>query len=202
MLVVGAGVTGLTAAAVAAQRQPRVTVIDAVRPGALTSGHSTGDVQADGDGYEVETSRGSIRAGTVIIATGTPFLNRGMHFARLTASRSFVAALRCDTVPLRGMYLSVGDDTESLRPAHVDRTSYLIVAGANHAVGRDDSTAARVAALHDWTRIQFPGLRLTHSWAAQDYESLDSAPEIGAIEKGEDGILVATGFAKWASQRA
>ena len=65
------------------------------------------DVQSDGDGYEVETSHGSIRANTVIIATGTPFLNRGMHFARLKASRSFVAALRSDTVPLRGMYLSV-----------------------------------------------------------------------------------------------
>ena len=44
VLVVGAGVTGLTAAAVAAQHHPRVTVIDAVRPGALTSGHSTGKV--------------------------------------------------------------------------------------------------------------------------------------------------------------
>ena len=133
----------------------------------------------------------------MIIATGTPFLNRGMHFARLKASRSFVAALRSDTVPLRGMYLSVGDDTKSLRPARVDGVDYLIVAGGNHAVGRDDSTASRVAALHDWARIQFPGLPLTHSWAAQDYESLDSAPEIGPIKKGEDGILVATGFAKW-----
>ncbi len=326
VLVVGAGVTGLTAASVAAQHHARVMVIDAIRPGALTSGHSTGKVtllqgvrlstirerssaevtaayveanrvgaeyirelsashpdyetapaysyatdddgvdaleaerilaneldipvvtattpelpfevraavrldeqfmidplmlvdrllsrarqrgvhvvsnclaqavRSDGDGYEVETSLGSIRAGTVIAATGTPFLNRGMHFARLKASRSFVAALRSDTVPLRGMYLSVGDDTKSLRPARVDGTDYLIVAGGNHTVGREDSTAARVAALHDWARTQFPGLRLTHSWAAQDYESLDSAPEIGPIRHGEAGILVATGFAKW-----
>lgn len=326
VLVVGAGVTGLTAAAVAAQHHARVTVIEAIRPGALTSGHSTGkvtllqgvrlstirerssvevaaayveanrvgaeyirelsashpdyetgpaysyatdddgadsleaerilandlgipvvtsttpelpfeiraairldeqfmidpmmlvdrllsrarqrgvqvvgdcvarDVQSNGDGYEVETSRGTIRASTVIIATGTPFLNRGMHFARLKASRSFVAALRSDTIPLRGMYLSVGDDTKSLRPARVDGAEYLIVAGGNHTVGREDSTAARVEALHDWARTQFPGLRLTHSWAAQDYESLDSAPEVGPITKREDGILVATGFAKW-----
>ena len=326
MLVVGAGVTGLTAAAVAAQHHPRVVVIDALRPGALTSGHSTGkvtllqgvrlstirersslavaaayleanrigaeyirelsaaqpdyvtapaysyatdddgvdsleaertiandldvpvvtsttpelpfdvraairldeqfmidpgllvdrllsrarrrgvqvvgdclakDVQSDGAGYEVETSHGPIRANMVIIATGTPFLNRGMHFARLKASRSFVAALRSGTVPLRGMYLSVRDDTKSLRPARVDGADYLIVAGGNHIVGRDDSTTTRVAALLDWARIRFPGLRLTHTWAAQDYESLDSAPEIGPITKGEDGILVATGFAKW-----
>ena len=44
MLVVGAGVTGLTAAAVAAQHHAHVVVIDAIRPGALTSGHSTGKV--------------------------------------------------------------------------------------------------------------------------------------------------------------
>ena len=44
MLVVGAGVTGLTAATVAARHDARVTVIDALQPGALTSGHSTGKV--------------------------------------------------------------------------------------------------------------------------------------------------------------
>ena len=326
VLIVGAGVTGLTAATAAARHQAHVTLIDALKPGALTSGHSTGKVtllqgarlstirdrssaavadayveanrlgaeyirelsashpdyevapaysyatdddgvdaleaerglaneldvpvvtsstpelpfevrsairldeqfminpmmlvrrllsrarergvevvseclakavHATGDGFEIETSRGSIRAGLVIVATGTPFLNRGTHFARLRASRSFVAAFRAETIPLRGMYLSVRDDTKSLRPARVDGTDYLIVAGGNHTVGREDSTSARAAALHDWARTQFPGLQLTHSWAAQDYESLDSAPEIGPIRQGENGILVATGFGKW-----
>ncbi|MCD2440736.1 FAD-dependent oxidoreductase [Agromyces sp. SYSU K20354] len=163
----------------------------------IISGCTATAVHASDDGYDIETGLGPIRAGAVIVATGTPFLNRGMHFARLEASRSFVAAFRGETAPLRGMYLSVADDTKSLRPAHAHGADHLIVSGGHHLVGRSDSPAQRVAALHEWASAQFPGLRLTHTWAAQDYESTDAAPYVGPIHLGENGILVATGFAKW-----
>ena len=44
------------------------------------------------DSVQLETSAGRVRAETVVLATGTPIMDRGLHFAKLVPQRSFVAA--------------------------------------------------------------------------------------------------------------
>lgn len=45
-------------------------------------------------GVELAISRGTVTAGHVVLATGTPILDRGLHGARLVPSRSYATTHR------------------------------------------------------------------------------------------------------------
>lgn len=153
------------------------------------------DVRSSASGHEVETRAGVLRADALVLATGSPIIDRGLTFARTSPSRSHVAAFRTGSRRVEGMHLSVDGDTRSLRPARHGGEEYLIVAGNDDAVGQVRSTAERARQLHRWVGDRFPGATLTHQWAAQDYDSLDGAPYVGRL--GRHGPWFASGFGKW-----
>lgn len=155
----------------------------------------------------VRTSRGELRAGSVVLATATPILDRGLYFAKVEGLRSYGLAFeipdaRPGALP-DGMFISVGDSAEegsrSVRTAPHEGTELLVIGGDGHSVGRpgDRSEKERVAQLERWTEAQWPGARLTHAWSAQDYESLNMIPFVGSLPRGRGRILLATGYAKW-----
>lgn len=145
----------------------------------------------------VTTDRGTLTADHLVLATGTPVLDRGGYFAKLTPERSYVTTYRVPgAVPL-GLYLSVDSPTRSLRTVPLDGEQLLMVGGNGHVTGRSDSPAAAVADLERWTREQFPGAEVTHAWSAQDYRSINRVPFVGSLPRGGGAILVATGYGKW-----
>ncbi|PXX61671.1 glycine/D-amino acid oxidase-like deaminating enzyme [Nocardia tenerifensis] len=148
-------------------------------------------------GDEVRTEHGVIRAGTVVLATGTPILDRGGFFARLEPHRSYALAFETPGPIPHGMYLSADQPTRSLRYAPTPQGELLLVGGNGHIVGREKTTRSKVADLVDWTRKYWPGATLTHSWSAQDYSPIDGLPYVGPLVPGRDHILVATGYSKW-----
>ncbi|MBG6238061.1 glycine/D-amino acid oxidase-like deaminating enzyme/nitrite reductase/ring-hydroxylating ferredoxin subunit [Mycetocola sp. CAN_C7] len=162
-------------------------VIEGVRASELSSG----------DPCVVSTNRGEVRGGRVVVATGTPFPKRGGHFATLEPLRSYALAYRWPGKTLEGMYLSVDEPSRSIRDATRADGNYLVIGGNGHRVGTDEPTSANVDDLLDWTRLTFPDAVPTHSWSAQDYRSTDELPHFGPITRGDDRILVATGYAKW-----
>jgi glycine/D-amino acid oxidase-like deaminating enzyme/nitrite reductase/ring-hydroxylating ferredoxin subunit len=137
----------------------------------------------------------SLDADHVVLATGTPILDRGLYFAKLEPMRSYVVAFDAPdaTVP-QGMYLSAGSPSRSVRDAPGGK---LLVGGSGHQVGRTSSERAHVDELRAWTAEHFPGATETHTWSAQDYRSHDSVPYIGPLPRGGGHIFVATGFDKW-----
>lgn len=151
-------------------------------------------------GHTVQTVAGSITAESVVIATGTPFLDRGGFFARLHAQRSYAAAFSVPGEIPRDMYLSADDPSVSLRtaprPGAPDET-LLLVGGFGHDVGRTPSEAEHVGDLMRWTGQHFPSARLVARWSAQDYGSIDEMPYVGSLLPGIETVQVATGFAKW-----
>ncbi|MBV7706152.1 FAD-dependent oxidoreductase [Nocardia nova] len=153
-------------------------------------------------GDTVSTDRGDIRAGTVVLATGTPILDRGGYFARLEPHRSYAAAFRVPGVFPHDMYLSADQPTRSLRYAPHDGEDLLLVGGSGHVVGRTRSEKAHVADMYTWTRTHFPDAELTHRWSAQDYSAIDELPYAGPLLPGSDHILVASGYAKWGMTNA
>ena len=139
----------------------------------------------------------------VVLATGTPVLDRGLYFAKLEPQRSYGLAFETGrhAVP-QGMYLSAGSDTRSVRDAPVNGRTLLLVGGSGHGVGRTRSEMAHVDALREWTAAYFPGASETHQWSAQDYASHDGIPYVGRLPRGRGAIHLATGYEKWGMSNA
>jgi glycine/D-amino acid oxidase-like deaminating enzyme len=139
----------------------------------------------------------TVRARRLVLATGTPILDRGGFFARLKAQRSYCMAFAVPGDITRGMYLSVDSPSRSVRSAPAADGDTLVVGGAGHPVGREKSPSDALDELRQWTESHYPGAEQTHSWSAQDYSPADELPYVGPILPGFEGICVATGFDKW-----
>lgn len=153
------------------------------------------------DPVTVETSLGAVKAKSVVLATGTPILDRGMYFAKLKPQRSYAAALEMpgSMQAPEGMYLSVEQPTRSLRDYPVDGAGQplLLVGGSGHAVGKADSEQAHLDDLLSWAQTHFPGARPTHTWSAQDYQAINLMPFFGKLPRGHGNIFFATAYNKW-----
>jgi glycine/D-amino acid oxidase-like deaminating enzyme len=143
-----------------------------------------------------------LRSEHVVLATGTPVLDRGLYWAKLEPQRSYALAFETDATIPDGMYLSAGSDSRSVRDAPVDGRRLLLVGGSGHTVGRTRSERAHVDALRAWTSAYFPGATELHRWSAQDYASHDGIPYVGALPRGRGRIHVATGYEKWGMSNA
>ncbi|MBA4025623.1 MAG: FAD-dependent oxidoreductase [Gordonia sp.] len=145
----------------------------------------------------LHTAQGEVRAQSVVLATGTPILDRGAFFARLHPQRSYAAAFDVSEPLAEGMYLAVDKPSRSLRTTPGESGPLLLTGGAGHTVGRARSERALVDDLIDWTTKHFPTARLRARWSAQDYTPIDELPFVGQLAPGYGDIQVATGFAKW-----
>ncbi|WP_309127213.1 FAD-dependent oxidoreductase [Microbacterium sp.] len=172
------------------------------RGGTIVEGARVKDVDT-GEPSRVITSLGDVFAGTVVIATGIPVLDRGLYFAKVKPARSYAQAFRVPGVALpQGMYLSIDSPARSLRTAPVGGEQRLIVGGNGHTVGRADDTQQLVDDLENWTKRHFPGAERTHQWSAQDYESMNLVPFVGWMPRTGKHVALATGYNKWGMTNA
>ena len=172
------------------------------RDGVLVEGVRAEDVSVESR-TTVHTSAGPVTADNVILATGIPFLDRGLYFVKVTPQRSYALAFRVPGRIPRGMYLSADSPTRSLRTARNDGEELLLVGGNGHPVGRQHRPPSElVADLTSWTERHFPGAERTHVWSAQDYLSHNSVPFVGKLPRGRGRIYLATGYGKWGMTNA
>jgi glycine/D-amino acid oxidase-like deaminating enzyme/nitrite reductase/ring-hydroxylating ferredoxin subunit len=156
----------------------------------------------------VRTDLGRVTGAELVLATGTPILNRGGHFALLKPGRSYGMAFKTELLSDRhalpqGMYLSIDSPGRTLRtyPANVvehpgegegaggaedtgpaaPAPEYLIVGGNGHPVGRHAHTRGLLEDIERWTHQHFPGAEATHEWSAQDYQPAGALPYVGPI---------------------
>lgn len=176
--------------------------------GRLHQGRRVVRAHADGGvdgGPRLELADGTtLRAREVVLATGAPLLDRGLHFAQLEAQRSYALAFRTspEAPAPEGMYLSAGSDSRSVRDAPRADGSLLLVGGSGHGVGRTRSEMAHVEKLREWTREHYPGAVETHRWSAQDYAPADALPFVGRVPRGGRHLWLATGYEKWGMTNA
>jgi glycine/D-amino acid oxidase-like deaminating enzyme/nitrite reductase/ring-hydroxylating ferredoxin subunit len=162
----------------------------------VMSGTTVTNVRA-GTPCTLDTTAGEFEATDVVLATGTPFLDRGLYFAKLTATRSYALAFEAQGELPADMYLSADTPTRSVRTTGVEGRRLLLVGGNGHAVGRHPSPASLVDDLRDWTLQHFPDAVETHAWSAQDYAADNEIPFVGHLPRGRGRISIATGFDKW-----
>lgn len=154
----------------------------------------------------VETPVGPMFAEHIVIATGYPILDRGLYFTKMRAFRSYCVSFAVSGDVPSSTFISVDGSTRSIRPVSdadgPGGAARLVVGGNGHPVGRSDSEAAAVDGLVEWTRQYFPDAEETHRWSAQDYESHNQIPFVGAMPRGLGSIRFATGYAKWGLSNA
>jgi glycine/D-amino acid oxidase-like deaminating enzyme/nitrite reductase/ring-hydroxylating ferredoxin subunit len=147
---------------------------------------------------ELITPDGRVTADIVVLATGIPFLDRGLYFAKVTAQRSYALAFRGATRVPRGMYISADAPTRSLRTAMRDGEELLLVGGNGHPVGRHPMNPSElIADLTDWAQRWFEVRERTHVWSAQDYVAPGGVPFVGKLPRGGGNVYLATGYSKW-----
>jgi glycine/D-amino acid oxidase-like deaminating enzyme/nitrite reductase/ring-hydroxylating ferredoxin subunit len=147
----------------------------------------------------VRTGSGAVSAHHVVLATQLPILDRGLFFARAHPTKSYAVAAAVDEgrAP-RGMYIGVDQPTRSVRSTPADGGGrILIVGGEGHKPGAERDTRARYERLEQFMRERFELPEAEYRWSTHDYVPVDKLPYIGRLPRGDDRILVATGFAKW-----
>jgi glycine/D-amino acid oxidase-like deaminating enzyme len=154
-----------------------------------------------GHGPRVRTALGAIAAGHVVVATGLPFLDRTLLFARTEPQTSYCIGVRTSDARPDGMYLSAasGRATRSVRTApDPERPGerVLVVGGAGHKTGAAGSTAERYLELESWARQHWAVDAVPWRWSTEDFVPDDGLPFVGPSPFSK-GVLVATGYAKW-----
>ncbi|NPV08479.1 MAG: FAD-dependent oxidoreductase [Anaerolineae bacterium] len=145
----------------------------------------------------VRTDRGRIRAEHCLVATHTPFLDRGLYFARQTPRRSYVLATRLrGEVPLE-LYISVKPGFHSIRPHPTADGWLVLLGGGQHVTGRGGDTTRYYADLAEYARAHFDLESIEYRWSTQDNYTLDGAPYVGRYSPISDNLYVATGFGGW-----
>lgn len=148
----------------------------------------------------IGTTVGGLSADHVVLATATPFMDRGLYFAKTRGTRSLCVGFRLDDGAPEGLFLSVDGPTRSIRsvtPLDGPDAAQLVVGGNDHPVGREGSEQERYDDLVEWTRLYFPDAAPAMRWSAQDYQSHDLIPFVGVMPRTLGRVRFATGFAKW-----
>lgn len=164
--------------------------------GTISSGRRVTGVSTGGSCRVRLDDATTLAAGTVVLATGVPVLDRGLYFAKVEGQRSYVVAFDVPSPP-RAMLLGVGDPYRSLRDVPGADGDRLLVGGEGHVVGRTGAAAAGPQRLVEWTRRWFPEAVPVRTWSAQDYASADGIPFVGALPRAGGRVLIATGYGKW-----
>ena len=149
-------------------------------------------------GLRIATAPGAeVRAEQVVVATHMPFLDRGLFFARTGPKRSYAVAGSAGKAVPRGMYLSAGSPTRSIRSfADADGAEHVIVGGEGHKTGFSEP-GVHYSALEEDLAARFGAGPADYRWAAHDLVPVDGIPFIGRLTPRNERILTATGFNKW-----
>ncbi len=152
----------------------------------------------EGSRCRVETSKGSVTASQLIVATNYPFIDRALMFPRIHPKRSYVIAgpIEFDRAP-DGMFISIDSPTRSIRTIPDGDRLLLMVGGNGHNVGQHYETEEQYRDLEEWMAQRFGISEAAYRWSTQDGVSVDSIPYAGTARRTSDRVFTATAFGKW-----
>ena len=149
--------------------------------------------------YILTTDRGiKVTAEKVIIASHYPFFNKaGLYFARISAERSYIVAVKAEEKYPGGMYINAEDPSRSLRRQSDQNGELILVGGERHKTGQSEDTIRHYEALIDFSNQLFAVKSIPFHWSAQDCMTLDGIPYVGHYTSDTPNLYIATGFGKW-----
>jgi nitrite reductase/ring-hydroxylating ferredoxin subunit len=134
-----------------------------------------------------------VRARHVVVATQYPLLDRGVFFARLEATRSYIVAGRPSVPAPKAMLITAGQPTRSVRAYG----EWLLIGGEGHQTGASKAQPERYEQLMAFGREHFGITDFPYRWSTQDGMPIDHVPYIGRYHPRAENLWVAGGFQKW-----
>jgi len=157
----------------------------------------------EGSPCRVETEPGpTVTARDVVIATNYPLLDRGLFFARMEATRSYLVAARIRGEAPRGMLITAGQPTRSVRLYVDGDDTWVLVGGEGHLTGAEKADPARFEALEAFAREHFDVVDVPYRWATQDGMPTDELPYAGRYTPVSKHLFVNAGGQKWGMTNA
>ncbi len=156
----------------------------------------------EGRPCRVQTERGELEAGRVVVATLLPFTDRGFFFARTHPEREHVLGVRLDGPVPHGMYITAGSPTRSIRSHPASDGEVVLVSGESHKTGQAADYQERYARLERFARERLGARSIDYRFSAQDFYPADQVPYIGRMRRGSDRLYTATGFKAWGMSHA
>jgi glycine/D-amino acid oxidase-like deaminating enzyme/nitrite reductase/ring-hydroxylating ferredoxin subunit len=153
------------------------------------------EVIENDDGVTVKTTRGSIAAGSAVIATNSPIVDRFALHTKMAPYRTYAMAFSIKQGALPdALYWDTEDPYHYVRLQPGTRgKDYVIVGGEDHKTGEANDGEKRFGQLEDWARELIPALEnITHRWSGQVLDTIDYAGFIGR-NPGSKRVYVATG---------
>jgi glycine/D-amino acid oxidase-like deaminating enzyme/nitrite reductase/ring-hydroxylating ferredoxin subunit len=149
---------------------------------------------SEGEPHEVHVEGGvTVRARHVVVATQYPLLDRGVFFARLEATRSYIVAGRPGVPPPDATLITAGQPTRSVRRWG----EWLLIGGEGHQTGASKAEPERYEQLMEFGRRHFAVEDFPYRWSTQDGMPVDHVPYIGRYHPRAERLWVAGGFQKW-----
>jgi glycine/D-amino acid oxidase-like deaminating enzyme/nitrite reductase/ring-hydroxylating ferredoxin subunit len=155
------------------------------------------DIEREDDGIAVRTEQGTVRAKSVVLATGYPLVEYpGLFFLRLHQERTYLMAARMP-VDTGGMGITAGEPVNTFRIHRMDNEDWLLAGGFGHKTGQEDKKdETGYDPSNDFLR-NFGKVEPEYRWSAQDCETLDTIPYVGSLYMESPNVYVATGYGKW-----
>jgi Rieske Fe-S protein len=144
----------------------------------------------------------TVTAQHVVVCTNYPLLDRGLFFARMEATRSYLVAARIRGWAPRGMLITAGEPTRSVRPYSRDGEEWVLVGGEGHMTGAKKAQPERYEQLEAFAREHFDVVDIPYRWSTQDGMPIDKLPYIGAYTPGSKHLWVNCGHQKWGMTNA
>jgi glycine/D-amino acid oxidase-like deaminating enzyme/nitrite reductase/ring-hydroxylating ferredoxin subunit len=173
--------------------------------GRIYTGTRATSVEGGADA-RVDTQNGfTVRAGAIVVATNSPFVDRFAIHTKQAPYHSYVIAARLAPGTLTpALYWDTHDPYHYVRlqPAtnrelggdNDDPIDLLIVGGEDHKAGQASNADQRYESLERWMRERFAAAgELEFRWSGQVMETQDGLAFIGRNPMDADNIYVATG---------
>jgi glycine/D-amino acid oxidase-like deaminating enzyme/nitrite reductase/ring-hydroxylating ferredoxin subunit len=151
----------------------------------------------EGEPCTIKTSRGTIKAKSVVLATHFPYQDPNIYFAAMHPMRSYVLGCRLNGPVPQGMYVSVGTPHNSIRSNPYEGGEIVMLGGEHHKTGQGGDTSDHYLHLEEWARANFDVQAVEFRWSTQDNNTVDKVPYIGRLSAGSKHLYVATGFGGW-----
>lgn len=170
-----------------------------VHMGGHIHGHTRAqDIGGDGKIAQVRTASGTVHAGSVVVATNTPFNDRVVMHTKQAGYRTYVVALRVpkDALP-RQLLWDTGDPYYYVRlacgPTH-ESHELLIVGGLDHKTGQDTHPQHRYDQIEAWVRHRYPlAGQVEYRWSGEVMEPSDGVAFLGRNPLDHDNVYIITG---------